>query len=140
MASEIPPPDLDAVQETESEPRDSIRRVRKLLYRRLKIAVSDGRIFTGRLHCLDKHGNIILYDTTVLRKVPNGKFSVSSSSSSSRVQESEGKSGNSQSSNSFMDQRGLGLVLIPSKHRVSCEMEVYPDEELAILMGIEKIF
>lgn len=40
-----------------------VESVRRLLHRRLKVGVSDGRVFVGRFHCLDKQGNLILFDT-----------------------------------------------------------------------------
>ncbi|CAN6477295.1 unnamed protein product [Victoria cruziana] len=82
--------------------------VRKLLFRRLLVGVKDGRFFVGSFHCLDKQGNLILQDTVEYRSVHR-------------------------SSPSPMEQRCLGLVLIPFSCRTSCHVDLSLDEQLSML-------
>ncbi|KAJ4825313.1 hypothetical protein Tsubulata_014152 [Turnera subulata] len=74
---------------------DPIARVRKLLFRRMLVGIKDGRFFLGTFHCIDKQGNIILQDTVEYRSTRR-------------------------SSPSPMEQRCLGIILIPSSCRTSC--------------------
>ncbi|KAG6546292.1 hypothetical protein Mapa_012332 [Marchantia paleacea] len=101
-------------------PSPLVKRARKLLYRRLRVGVEDGRIFVGKFHCLDKQGNIILYDTLEYRQINQA---TSSSDSSSRANASP----------SGMEQRSLGLVLIPARCRTSCFVECPIHEQLSLL-------
>lgn len=90
-----------------------VRKARRLLYRRMKVGVEDGRMFVGKFHCLDKQGNIILYDTVEFRNVPgnnSGAVAVAP-----------------------VEQRGLGLVLIPSRCRTSCHVECSLEEKMNLL-------
>ncbi|XP_031491317.1 uncharacterized protein LOC116258347 [Nymphaea colorata] len=82
--------------------------VRKLLFRRLLVGVKDGRFFVGSFHCLDKQGNLILQDTVEYRSIHR-------------------------SSPSPMEQRCLGLVLIPFSCRTSCHVDLSLDEQLSML-------
>lgn len=88
-----------------------VRKARRLLYRRLKVGVEDGRLFVGKFHCLDKQGNIILYDTVEFRNGP-GSGDVGSAP---------------------VEQRGLGLVLIPARCRTSCLVECSLEEQMELL-------
>ncbi|KAG0628708.1 hypothetical protein M758_1G046700 [Ceratodon purpureus] len=88
-----------------------VKKARRLLYRRLKVGVEDGRVFVGKFHCLDKQGNIILYDTVEFRNVPgSGDVGVAP-----------------------VEQRGLGLVLIPARCRTSCHVECSLEEKMDFL-------
>lgn len=88
--------------------KPTVRKARRLLYRRLKVGVEDGRMFEGKFHCLDKQGNIILYDTVEFRNVPGaGRAPV--------------------------EQRSLGLVLIPARCRTSCHVECSLEEKMDLL-------
>jgi small nuclear ribonucleoprotein (snRNP)-like protein len=40
-----------------------IAAVRAMLNRRLRVRVRDGRVFVGYLHCFDKTGNLLLYNS-----------------------------------------------------------------------------
>lgn len=93
-----------------SDPNHSnlVTRVRKLLFRRMLVGVSDGRFFLGGFHCIDKQGNIILQDAVEYRSIRR-------------------------SSPSPMEQRCLGLILIPSSCRTSCHVETSIDEQLSLL-------
>ncbi|XP_021734446.1 small nuclear ribonucleoprotein-associated protein N [Chenopodium quinoa] len=86
----------------------AIDKVRKLLFRRMLVGVNDGRFFMGNFHCMDKQGNIILQDAVEFRSVRR-------------------------SSPSPMEQRGLGLILIPSSCRISCHIDSSVEEQLSLL-------
>ncbi|XP_042489460.1 uncharacterized protein LOC122069499 [Macadamia integrifolia] len=89
-----------------------VSRVRKLLYRQMLVGVNDGRFFLGVFHCIDKQGNIILQDAVEYRSTRR-------------------------SSPSPMEQRCLGLILIPSSCRSSCHVDCSIDEQLSLL-SLEK--
>ncbi|KAJ8438100.1 LOW QUALITY PROTEIN: hypothetical protein Cgig2_015357 [Carnegiea gigantea] len=84
---------------------NAVAMVRKLLCHRMLLAVNDGRFFTGNFHCIDKQGNILLQDAVDTRR----------------------------SSPSPMEQRGLGLILIPSSCQTSCHIDCSVDEQLSLL-------
>ncbi|XP_058099409.1 uncharacterized protein LOC131243828 [Magnolia sinica] len=96
--------------DTNSSPH--VSRVRKLLFRRMLVGVNDGRFFVGAFHCIDKQGNIILQDTVEYRSTHR-------------------------SSPSPMEQRCLGLILIPSSCRSSCHVDCSLEEQLSLL-SVEK--
>lgn len=85
-----------------------VARLRNLLFRRMLIGVSDGRFFLGVFHCIDRQGNIILQDAVEYRSTRR-------------------------SSPSPMDQRCLGLILIPAACRSSCHVDCSIDEQLSLL-------
>ncbi|KAK7303096.1 hypothetical protein RJT34_13997 [Clitoria ternatea] len=91
-----------------SEGSDSVSRVKKLLFRRMLVGIKDGRFFLGSFYCIDKQGNIILQDTVEYRSTR-------------------------QSSPSPMEQRCLGLILIPSSCRTSCHVDSSIDEQFSLL-------
>ncbi|KAG6583888.1 hypothetical protein SDJN03_19820, partial [Cucurbita argyrosperma subsp. sororia] len=70
--------------------------------------IKDGRFFLGSFYCMDKQGNIILQDAVEYRSTRR-------------------------SSPSPMEQRCLGLILIPNSCRVSCHVDSTIDEQLALL-------
>lgn len=85
-----------------------VAEVNKLLFRRMLIGVNDGRFFMGNFYCLDKQGNIILQDAVEYRSMRHN-------------------------SPTPMEQRCLGLVLIPSSCRTSCHVDSSIEEQLALL-------
>ncbi|KAA8514907.1 hypothetical protein F0562_018086 [Nyssa sinensis] len=85
-----------------------VKKVRKLLFRRMLVGVSDGRFFLGMLYCIDKQGNIILQDAVEYRSTRR-------------------------CSPSPMEQRGLGLILIPFSCRTSCHVDCTIEEQLSLL-------
>ncbi|XP_062160399.1 uncharacterized protein LOC133867660 [Alnus glutinosa] len=87
---------------------DLVTRVRNMLYRRMLVGIRDGRFFLGTFHCIDKQGNIILQDTVEYRSARR-------------------------SSPSPMEQRCLGLILIPSSCRSSCHVDCSIEEQLSLL-------
>ncbi|KAK4753176.1 hypothetical protein SAY87_021974 [Trapa incisa] len=97
-----------ATPETESSRSDPVSQVKKLLFRRILIGIKDGRFFLGNFYCLDKQGNIILQDALEYRSTRR-------------------------SSPSPMEQRCLGLILIPSWCRTSCHVDCSIEERLSLL-------
>ncbi|XP_059668880.1 uncharacterized protein LOC132313963 [Cornus florida] len=85
-----------------------VARVRKLLFHRMLVGVNDGRFFLGMFYCMDKQGNIILQDAVEYRSMRR-------------------------SSPSPMEQRGLGLILIPRSCRTSCHVDCSIEEQLSLL-------
>jgi len=105
-----------------------VRRTRQLLYRRMKVRAlhhpnatpnpgergatdgggtklvqvqtTDGRVFVGRFHCLDPQGNLLLAQTVEHRHTVGADGAPS------------------------VEERTLGLVLVPIAHRVSACFEV----------------
>ena len=92
---------------------ENVNRVKKLLFRRMLIGIKDGRFFLGGFYCMDKQGNIILQDAIEYRSTRR-------------------------SSPSPMEQRCLGLILIPSSCRTSCHVDSSVDEHLSLLSLNEK--
>lgn len=91
-----------------SNDSSAVGKARKLLFRRMLVGVNDGRFFLGNFHCMDKQGNIILQDTVEFRSIRRA-------------------------SPSPMEQRGLGLILIPSSCRTTCHIDCRVDEQLSLL-------
>lgn len=90
-----------------------VSRVRKLLFRRMLVGIKDGRFFLGGFYCMDKQGNIILQDAVEYRSTRR-------------------------SSPSPMEQRCLGLILIPASCRASCHVDCSVEEQLSLLSLHEK--
>ncbi|XP_020235594.1 uncharacterized protein LOC109815314 [Cajanus cajan] len=86
----------------------AVSRARKLLFRRILVGIKDGRFFLGSFYCIDKQGNIILQDAVEYRSTR-------------------------QSSPSPMEQRCLGLILIPSSCRTSCHVDCSLQEHFSLL-------
>ncbi|KAI4365212.1 hypothetical protein MLD38_021218 [Melastoma candidum] len=86
----------------------AVAQVKKLLFRRMLIGIKDGRFFLGVFNCMDKQGNIILQDAVEYRSTRRA-------------------------SPSSMEQRCLGVILIPSSCRTSCHVDCSIDEQLALL-------
>ncbi|KAI5670955.1 hypothetical protein M9H77_11319 [Catharanthus roseus] len=85
-----------------------VDRVKKLLGHRMLVGIKDGRFFLGMFYCIDKQGNIILQDAVEYRFTRR-------------------------SSPSPMEQRGLGLILIPFACRTSCHVDCSIEEQLSLL-------
>ncbi|PSS04913.1 N-alpha-acetyltransferase 38, NatC auxiliary subunit like [Actinidia chinensis var. chinensis] len=85
-----------------------VARVKNLLFRQMLVGISDGRFFLGTFYCIDRQGNIILQDAVEYRSTRR-------------------------SSPSPMEQRGLGLILIPFSCRISCHVGCSIEEQLSLL-------
>eukprot|EP00803_Ostreobium_quekettii_P001474 evm.model.scf_100EXC.5 EVM.evm.TU.scf_100EXC.5 scf_100EXC:42726-44154(-) len=81
---------------------DPVGRTRKLLYKRLRVRVKDGRVLIGEFHCIDHAGNIILANT---------------------YEELLGSPGTAVTQDRF-----LGLVMVPPNIRTECHVEAMPNE------------
>lgn len=77
--------------------------VKQYLGKRIRVTLSDDRVFLGTFYCLDYLANIILDCATEEKPVTN---SSSSSSSTSNLA------------------RNLGTVLVPHEHLVKCELAI----------------
>ncbi|XP_078444271.1 small nuclear ribonucleoprotein family protein [Wolffia australiana] len=86
----------------------AVQKLRSLLFRRMLVGVNDGRFFAGAFHCLDKQGNIILQDAVEFRSLRRGCHSP-------------------------MEQRSLGLILIPASCRISCHVDCSIEEQISLL-------
>ncbi|KAK0577789.1 hypothetical protein LWI29_000118 [Acer saccharum] len=93
---------------SDTDGSEVVSQVRKMLFHRMLVGIQDGRFFLGTFHCIDKQGNIILQDAVEYRSTRR-------------------------SSPSPMEQRGLGLILIPSSCRISCHVDFSVDEQLSLL-------
>ncbi|KAF5472507.1 hypothetical protein F2P56_009220 [Juglans regia] len=103
--SSTPAESLDVSNSNRS---NHITRVGNLLFRQMLVGIKDGRFFLGTFHCIDKQGNIILQDAVEYRSTQR-------------------------SSPSPMEQRCLGLILIPSSCRSSCHVDSSIEEQLSLL-------
>eukprot|EP00899_Mesostigma_viride_P004621 jgi/Mesvir1/1415/Mv14414-RA.1 len=81
----------------------AVARGRRLLGRKVRIGIIDGRRITGYFRCMDKQGNIILRDAVETRPCTAGDAYERTPSDD-------------------LDERHLGLVLIPASRRASCEV------------------
>jgi|TARA_B110000977_G_scaffold58252_3_gene79222 small nuclear ribonucleoprotein (snRNP)-like protein len=52
----------EGLQEPHPDPPE-VAAVRAMLNRRLRVRVTDNRVFIGYLHCFDKVGNVLLYNS-----------------------------------------------------------------------------
>ncbi|KAL1335643.1 hypothetical protein HN51_030114 [Arachis hypogaea] len=95
-------------EEAVGEGSDAVGRARKLLFRRMLVGIKDGRFFLGGFYCIDKQGNIILQDAVEYRTTRR-------------------------SSPSPLEQRCLGLILIPASCRATCHVDCSIDEQLSLL-------
>ncbi|KAL1288896.1 hypothetical protein HN51_057354 [Arachis hypogaea] len=95
-------------EEAVGEGSEAVRRARKLLFRRMLVGIKDGRFFLGGFYCIDKQGNIILQDAVEYRTTRR-------------------------SSPSSLEQRCLGLILIPASCRATCHVDCSIDEQLSLL-------
>lgn len=71
------------------------------------VGINDGRFFLGNFYCLDKQGNVILQDAVEFRSVRRGAAAAP------------------------MEQRGLGLILVPRRCRTSCHVGCGVEDEMA---------
>lgn len=93
----------DATDQSPNEPTEhkALSTARQLLHKRFKVVVKDGRVLVGDFLCIDKQGNLILGNTY-------------------------------QQVDSQLEpytERPIGQVLVPATQRVSCHVEVMPNEE-----------
>lgn len=116
----------------------STQQIMQVLGALTRIKISDGRIIVGRLHCFDKHQNVILTDAREYPPLP-GSISTSSSSSSSANGKDKGKAVAAVQTNNegeddaaFEKHRGastsrnLGMTLVPGKHIEYIKVQTSP--------------
>ncbi|KAL0054670.1 hypothetical protein WJX82_000808 [Trebouxia sp. C0006] len=93
-------PGIDFAEVRSQQDQEALATVKKLLHKRLKVVVKDGRVLIGELLCIDKQANIILGNT--FQQV--------------------------QSDSAPFKERPIGQVLVPASQRKSCHVEVMPNE------------
>lgn len=91
-----------------------VTKARCFLHRYVRVDVQDGRVFVGKLHCLDKQKNLILYDTVEFRSFPD-------------------RAAVGVEATPAAEKRSLGLVLIPAQCRTSCYVKCSFDEKMEFL-------
>ncbi|WVZ78928.1 hypothetical protein U9M48_026568, partial [Paspalum notatum var. saurae] len=101
-----PPADANAAGSSSSP---AVAKLRKLLFRPMLVGVNDGRYFLGLFHCVDKQGNIILQDAVEYRGARHSTPPTP------------------------MEQRCMGLILIPAACRSSCQVDCSVDEKMSLL-------
>ncbi|XP_010241191.1 PREDICTED: uncharacterized protein LOC104585872 [Nelumbo nucifera] len=106
MEQHVDPSSVHFGNDTNNSPL--VGRVKKLLNHRMLVGINDGRFFLGAFHCIDKQGNIILQDAVEYRSTRR-------------------------TSPSPMEQRCLGLILIPSSCRSSCHVDCSIEEQISLL-------
>ena len=94
---------------------------RRLLHRRIRMRLVDGRILIGNFQCLDKQGNILLSNTVEIRK-KNASSHGSGTKNSISTTETRGPV------NAGWDERMVGLVVVPPHARKSCEVKATENE------------
>eukprot|EP00245_Coleochaete_scutata_P001054 TRINITY_DN1127_c0_g1_i1.p2 TRINITY_DN1127_c0_g1~~TRINITY_DN1127_c0_g1_i1.p2 ORF type:complete len:118 (-),score=22.54 TRINITY_DN1127_c0_g1_i1:387-740(-) len=96
-----------------------VRKAKQLLHRRLRIGVTDGRVFVGKFHCLDKQGNIIIVETQEFRFMEGGCKLDKDAEFDLKPEETE--------------QRSLGIVLIPARWQTFVQLECSTSERMGLL-------
>eukprot|EP00388_Colpodella_angusta_P034578 GDKK01033097.1.p1 GENE.GDKK01033097.1~~GDKK01033097.1.p1 ORF type:complete len:120 (-),score=10.76 GDKK01033097.1:34-369(-) len=89
-----------------------LEKARRLLHKRLKVVVNDGRVLVGDFLCIDKQGNLILGNT--YQQVPG--------------------------ENLLSGERLIGQVLVPAAQRTTCHIEVMPSERPAMSLLLPMVF
>jgi len=100
------------------EPRGDTSAASALVDKRMWVRLKDGRTVWGYLQCVDKQGNLILYQATEME--PN------------QTKDKEGEADAAKRS------RGVGTVLIPPHYRVSCHAEVPVEHLLKFQLSLEE--
>eukprot|EP00877_Chromochloris_zofingiensis_P000826 jgi/Chrzof1/10744/Cz05g10240.t1 len=90
---------------TTAEAHAAVEKVRQLLYRRLKVTLTGGRVLVGDFACLDKQGNLILSNTNEF--IDNGS--------------------------SKPTERQMGMVLVPKAQQADVHMQVTLAEKASML-------
>ncbi|VFQ97669.1 unnamed protein product [Cuscuta campestris] len=111
QAADVPSNQEAVVRSSEPNTSPHVARAKKLLHRRMLVGVNDGRFFAGSFYCIDKQGNIILQDTVEYRSTRR----------------------DASPSSSPMEQRCLGLILIPFSCRTSCHVDCSVEEQLSLM-------
>ena len=107
--------------EKEDESRVAIQKAEKLLSRRLRVGIKDGRNFSGKLYCLDKQGNLLLSEAVEYRsRTPvNRPLPVPLRGEPANVPS--------------LDSKYVGLILIPRKIRTFCDIS---EEEIESTLNL----
>ena len=102
---------------TPADEREEMRTARALLNRRLRVFLTDGRILLGNLRCIDRQGNLLLANTMEVRRREQA----------AQAQAQLGVT------NAGWEERQVGLVVVPERHRRRCEAKL-TEEDAAMLL------
>lgn len=88
-----------------------------------RVKISDGRIVLGRIHCFDKHQNVILTEAREFPPLSSGEKPKPSKHSSSSSNSASGTPGDDDDAafekhRTTATSRSLGMTLVPGKHIV----------------------
>jgi small nuclear ribonucleoprotein (snRNP)-like protein len=116
MHAETREDDVPVSSELDKDSRVAVCRIKKLLFRRLRVGIQDGRYFSGKLYCVDKQGNLLLSEAVEYRsRSPSGE-PIPVPLGSARIDDPN------------IESRYLGLILIPVTCRQSCDVEIHEEE------------
>uniref|UniRef100_K3WY80 Sm domain-containing protein n=1 Tax=Globisporangium ultimum (strain ATCC 200006 / CBS 805.95 / DAOM BR144) TaxID=431595 RepID=K3WY80_GLOUD len=102
------------------------QKVMQVLGALARIQISDGRIIVGRLHCFDKHQNVILTDAREYAPISDAK---DKSKGAVRKQSEDQAPQNEDDDAAFethrraTTSRHLGMTLVPGKHIVYIKVQ-----------------
>ena len=85
--------------EQQQTPKDELS---SYLGHRLRATLSDGRLITGTFHCVDKLRNLILHDA---------------------YEQAPSEDDASGAATHLAPERRLGMIVVPGKHLVKCEID-----------------
>ena len=105
-----------------NEKRKAMTMASRLLRRRIRIRLTDGRVLIGNLQCLDKQGNILLANAVEIRKKQVSCLNTQTAGSAI---------------NAGWDERMVGLVIIPPQHRKTCEVKATETEAVALFEEVD---
>lgn len=94
-----------------------------------RIKISDGRIVVGRLHCFDKHQNVILTDAREFPPLagqpekPPKKKEASGGNSENAAAQQQYEDVEFEKHRSETTSRSLGMTLVPGKHIVYIKVQ-----------------
>ena len=108
---------------TPADEREEMRTARALLNRRLRVFLTDGRILLGNLRCIDRQGNLLLANTMEVRR----REQAARAQAQAQAQAQLGVT------NAGWEERKVGLVVVPERHRRRCEAKL-TEEDAAILL------
>eukprot|EP00775_Hariotina_reticulata_P003618 gene3618-biopygen5312 len=103
-------------QQLQQKQQPSVAKAKQLLYRRLKVVLTSGRVIEGDLACLDKQGNLILGNAVEHIAIGSSDLGNGSSSGSAHPL-----------------QTSLGMVLVPKAEQQDVLLQVTLSEKAAML-------
>lgn len=106
---------------------DATQQIMQVLGAPTRIKISDGRIVVGRLHCFDKHQNVILTDAREFPPLfgPEKplKHQKKDSTSGENALSTQDEDAAFEKHRSETTSRSLGMTLVPGKHIVYIKVQ-----------------